>query len=61
MKTIKSQIEAVGTVTNGDLEVVIYTNEKRQPIFYKVERMGLDEVVAFLNTIGDEKTDTKVN
>lgn len=54
MKTIKSQIEAVGTVTNGDLEVVIYTNEKRQPIFYRVERMSLDDIVNFLNSVNQE-------
>lgn len=55
---MKAQIEAIGVVSNGDMEFVIRPNEKHEPVFYRTERMGLEDIVNFLNSLikKDENT-----
>lgn len=50
-KKKKAQIEAIGVVENGDVEFVIRPNEKHEPVFYKTERVGLEEIVNFINSL----------
>jgi hypothetical protein len=48
---MKATIEALGVIGNGETEIVIRSDEKHQPVFFKVERMGLESVVDFINSL----------
>lgn len=55
MKTAK--IEAIGVVGNGDVEIVYRPNEKtREVVFYRVERMGMDDITQFINSLTKNET-----
>ncbi len=48
---MKAKIEAIGVVSNADVDLVIRPNDKHEPVFYRTERMGLEDVVNFISSL----------
>ena len=54
----QAKIEAIGVVSNGDVELVLRPNDKHEPVFYRTERMGMEDVVNFISSLISKNENT---
>jgi hypothetical protein len=57
-KNIKSQTESVLTLSNGKLEAVVWRNKAGDQIFYKCEKMSVEEIAHLIDR-NSEKEEEK--